>query len=150
MDHTKKMILLDERAYNNLVKNNQESWQKAIVEEYQENAWNKPAEKRSKTLMYKDMHSLLEDDDLDADRKMKLYNQQFIKCQNTNKGTEMMPVSIKPELDEEIKPVPSKRSQRKQKDPVARVPETVVTPSKKKKKPRRTSRQRKPIKWDSL
>ncbi len=165
MDNAKKMILLDERVYNNL-----QNGHSLFEEKYQENAWSKPPEKRSKTKMHNDMHSLLENDDLYPDQKMKLYNQQFIRYQNTQKGSPMPPINIKPEPTIEIKPVSPKRSKRKQVDPkpifdsdteqaksrrkpsLTRESESVweKTRSKKKTKPRRSSRQRKPINWESL
>jgi len=130
MEAIKKMYLVDERTYNNL-----KPWQAAVVEKYQENAWLKPAEKRTKTEMHRDMHETLENHEMSSDEKAKMYTQQLIRFLNTNKGEEMQPYVIKQEPIEERKPVLSKRARRKQK---------------KQKKVRRSSRQRKPVQWDSI
>ena len=111
MEHVKKMYLVDERSYNSL----RSPWQAAITEKIQELSWSKPAEKRLKTEMHKDMHSLLETDTIPNDEKVKLYNQQHIGFLNTNKGIEMPPVVIKPEPAAETESVQSKRSKKRKK-----------------------------------
>ena len=88
MEAAKKFYLVDERTYNS-TKN--VPWQQAFTENFQEASWSKPADKRSKNTMHKDMHSLLESNELSDDVKAKLYNQSFIRVQNTNNGTEMQP-----------------------------------------------------------
>ncbi len=170
MEHVKKMYLVDERFYNSL----KSPWQAAITEKFQESSWSKPAEKRLKTEMHKDMHSLLENDSLPDDEKVKLYNQQYIRFLNTNKGAEMSPVVIKPEPIVETESLQSKQPKKKNKK-ATKVASQVVwedwpTPSrspvietqpwqkvvsKKKKKVvstpvRRSSRPKKSIPWDAL
>ena len=172
MEHVKKMYLVDERSYNSL----KSPWQAAITEKFQESSWGKPAEKRSKTEMHKDMHSLLENHSLPNDEKAKLYNQQHIRFLNTNRGAEMAPVVIKPEPIAETESVQSKLSKKKTKKKKANaavsqlVWEDLPTQSrspvietgpwqkvvnKKKKKivstpVRRSSRPKKSIQWDAL
>ena len=85
MKHVKKMYLVDERSYNSL----KSPWQAAITEKFQESSWSKPDEKRLKTEIHKDKHSLLENDSIPNDEKVKLYNQQHIRFLNTSKGAEM-------------------------------------------------------------
>ena len=75
MEAAKKFYLVDERTYNS-TKN--VPWQNAFTEKFQEASWSKPADKRSKNTMHKDMHSLLESNELSDDVKAKLYNQSFI------------------------------------------------------------------------
>ena len=84
----KKLYLVDERTFKNL----KTPWQNAVVDKFQEASWSKPPEKRSKNEMYRDMYRLLDNDDMNDDEKAKLYNQQFIRYQNTNKGAEIQPV----------------------------------------------------------
>ena len=121
--------------------------------------------------MYRDMHSLLDNDDMNDDEKAKLYNQRFIRYQNTNKGAEMQPVVIKQEPVHELAAQPktsAKRTKRKRKVSKAKpkamqwegLPpdedgewETVEDKKKKKVVPtpvRRSSRLKKVIKWDPL
>ena len=159
----KKLYLVDERTFKNL----KSPWQNAVVDKFQEVAWSKPPEKRSKTEMYKDMNSLLNNDDINDDEKAKLYTQQFIRYQNTNKGTEMQPIK----QEEEVTPAVHNRRKRKRKAKSPFVvwedlPTQTQTPSyeygewqkivnKKKKKVvstpvRRSSRPRKPITWEAL
>ena len=107
--------MVDERTYNS-TKN--VPWQHALTEKFQEASWSKPADKRSKNTMHKDMHSLLASDELTDDIKAKLYNQSFIRVQNTNNGTEMQPVVVKQEPVREVvatKPTTTKRTKRKRK-----------------------------------
>ena len=159
----KKLYLIDERTFKNL----KTPWQNAVVDKFQEAAWSKPPEKRSKTEMYKDMHNLLNNDDINDDEKAKLYNQRYIRFQNTNKGTEMQPIK-----QEETEVVAVKHPKRKRKSKQSsfaaweslntRVPSPInATESwqkvvnKKKKKVistpvRRSSRPRKSITWDAL
>ena len=153
----KKLYLIDERTFKHL----KTPWQNAVVDKFQEASWSKPPEKRSKTEMFRDMHNLLDNDEMNDDETAKLYNQRFIRYQNTNKGTEME--SIK---QEEVPPVEATRSKRKRKavQPSweARVPSPVVDTgswhkivNKKKKKVistpvRRSSRPRKSITWEAL
>ena len=161
----KKLYLVDERTFKSL----KTPWQNAIVDKYQEAAWSKPPEKRSKTEMYKDMYSLLDNDDMNDDVKAKLYNQQYIRYQNTNKGTEMQPMQ-----QEEVPPVVAKHPKRKRKvkavqspfaaweDLPTRTPSPITETgswqkvvNKKKKKVistpvRRSSRPRKSITWEAL
>ena len=94
----KKLYLVDERTFKNL----KTPWQNAVVDKFQEASWSKPPEKRSKNEMYRDMYRLLDNDDMNDDEKAKLYNQQFIRYQNTNKGAEMQPVVVKQEPVHEI------------------------------------------------
>ena len=159
----KKLYLVDERTFKSL----KTPWQNAVVDKYQEAAWSKPPEKRSKTEMYKDMYSLLDNDDMNDDEKAKLYSQQYIRYQNTNKGTEMQP--IKQEEEVAFKQPKKKRKTKAVQLPFAAwedlptrtpspIPETgswqkVV--NKKKKKVistpvRRSSRPRKSITWEAL
>jgi hypothetical protein len=120
MEAAKKFYLVDERTYNTLKTN---PWQQAITDKFQEASWSKPPDKRSKNTMHKDMHSILENDELSDDVKAKMYNQGFIRFQNTNKGDEMQPVIVKQEPVHEIAttaktPKPStttKRTKRKRK-----------------------------------
>ena len=102
----KKLCLIDERTFKHL----KTPWQNAVVDKFQEASWSKPPEKRSKTEMFRDMHNLLDNDELNDDETAKLYNQRYIRYQNTNKGTEME--SIK---QEEVPPVEATRSKRKRK-----------------------------------
>ena len=85
--------MVDERTFKHL----KTPWQNAVVNKFQEVSWSKPPEKRSKNEMYRDMYRLLDNDDMNDDEKAKLYNQQFIRYQNTNKGAEMQPVVVKQE-----------------------------------------------------
>ena len=94
----KKLYLVDERTFKNL----KTPWQNAVVDKFQEASWSKPPEKRSKNEMYRDMYRLLDNDDMNDDEKAKLYNQRFIRYQNTNKGAEMQPVVVKQEPVHEI------------------------------------------------
>ena len=166
----KKLYLVDERTFKNL----KTPWQNAVVDKFQEASWSKPPEKRSKTEMYRDMHSLLDNDDMNDDEKAKLYNQQFIRYQNTNKGTEMQPVVVKQEPVRDVETTTTKRTKRKRKasktkspsveweDVPARAPspdyeygEWQKIVNKKKKKVvstpvRRSSRPRKSITWEAL
>ena len=116
MEAAKKFYLVDERTYNS-TKN--VPWQNAFTEKFQEASWSKPADKRSKNTMHKDMHSLLESNELSDDVKAKLYNQSFIRVQNTNNGTEMQPVVVKQEPVHEAvtakTPTTTKRTKRKRK-----------------------------------
>jgi len=150
----KKLYLVDERTFKNL----KTPWQNAVVDKFQEAAWSKPPEKRSKTEMYKDMYNLLDNDDLNDDEKAKLYNQRFIRYQNTNRGTEMQPIK----QEEEVTPAARNRK-RKSKAVWEDLPTQAKTPSyewqkianKKKKKVvstpvRRSSRPRTSVKWESL
>ena len=110
----KKLYLVDERTYRNL----KTPWQNAVVDKFQEASWSKPPEKRSKNEMYRDMCRLLDNDDMNDDEKAKLYNQRFIRYQNTNKGAEMQPVVVKQEPVHEIAAQPktsAKRTKRKRK-----------------------------------
>ena len=109
----KKLYLVDERTFKNL----KTPWQNAIVDKFQEAAWSKPPEKRSKTEMYRDMYSLLDNDDLNDDEKAKLYNQQYIRYQNINKGTEMQP--IKQEEEVAVKQPKRKRKAKPAQSPFA-------------------------------
>ena len=93
------MYLVDERKYNTLKTN---PWQQAITEKFQEASWSKPPDKRSKNTLHRDMHSILESDELSDDVKAKMYNQGFIRFQNTNKGDEMQPVVVKQEPVHEL------------------------------------------------
>ena len=86
MEAAKKFYLVDERVYNTLKTN---PWQQAITEKFQEASWSKPPDKRTKNTLHKDMHSILESGELSDDVKAKMYNQDFIRVQNTNKGAEM-------------------------------------------------------------
>ncbi len=158
----RKLYLVDERTFKNL----KTPWQNAIVDKFQEAAWSKPPEKRSKTEMYRDMHSLLDNDDMNDDEKVKLYNQQYIRYQNTNKGTEMQPH----EAAEEVPAVKRPKRKRKAKqssfaaweDLPTRAPSPIIDTdswqkvvNKKKKKVistpvRRSSRPRKSITWEAL
>ena len=166
----KKLYLVDERTYRNL----KTPWQNAVVDKFQEASWSKPPEKRSKNEMYRDMYRLLDNDDMNDDEKAKLYNQQFIRYQNTNKGAEMQPVVVKQEPVNELAAQPktsAKRTKRKRKVSKAKpkamqwesLPpreddedgewETVEDKKKKKVVPtpvRRSSRPKKVIKWDPL
>ena len=110
----KKLYLVDERTFKNL----KTPWQNAVVDKFQEASWSKPPEKRSKNEMYRDMYRLLDNDDMNDDEKAKLYNQQFIRYQNTNKGAEMQPVVVKQEPVNELAAQPktsAKRTKRKRK-----------------------------------
>ena len=131
MEAAKKFYLVDERAYNTLKTN---PWQQAITEKFHEASWSKPPEKRSKNTMNKGMHSILESGELNDDVKAKLYNQNFIRFQNTNKGAEMQPVVVKQESVQEI-------------------PATTTT-TKLTKKKRRASKaktaQSPPVQWEDL
>jgi hypothetical protein len=165
MEAAKKFYLVDERTYNS-TKN--VPWQRAFTEKFQEASWSKPADKRSKNTLQKDMHSLLQRDELSDDVKAKLYNQGFIRVQNTNNGMETQPVGIKREPVHEISTTTTKRTKRKSKDASAWEDLATVTPredleyeswekilNKKKKKVvstpvRRSSRQKKVIKWDAI
>ena len=153
----KKLYLVDERTFKNL----KTPWQNAVVDKFQETAWSKPPEKRSKTEMYKDMYNLLDNDDLNDDEKAKLYNQRFIRYQNTNRGTEMQPIK----QEEEVTPAAPSRRKRKRKSKAVweDLHTQAKTPSyewqkivdKKKKKVvstpvRRSSRPRTSVKWESL
>ncbi len=158
----KKLYLVDERAFKSL----KTPWQNAVVDKFQEAAWSKPPEKRSKTEMHKDMHNLLVNNDISDDEKVKLYNQGFIRFQNTNKGTEMQPVIH----EEEVVAVKHPKRKRKAKsssfvaweDLPSRTPSPIIETgpwkkvvNKKKKKVistpvRRSSRPRKLIKWEAL
>ena len=162
--------MVDERTFKNL----KTPWQNAVVDKFQEASWSKPPEKRSKNEMYRDMYRLLDNDDMNDDEKAKLYNQQFIRYQNTNKGAEMQPVVVKQEPVHEIAAQPktsAKRPKRKHKVSKAKpkamkwesLPpqegdedgewETVEDKKKKKVVPtpvRRSSRPKKVIKWDPL
>ena len=112
MEAAKKFYLVDERTYNST---KTVPWQQAFTEKFQEASWSKPADKRSKNTMHKDMHSLLESNELSDDIKAKLYNQSFIRVQNTNNGTEMQPVAVKQEPVREVvatKPTTTKRAKR--------------------------------------
>ena len=122
--------------------------------------------------MYRDMYRLLDNDDMNDDEKAKLYNQQFIRYQNTNKGAEMQPVVVKQEPVHEIAAQPktsAKRTKRKRKVSKAKAkPKAMqweglppdedgewetVEDKKKKVVPtpvRRSSRSKKVIKWDPL
>ena len=159
----KKLYLVDERTFKNL----KTPWQNAIVDKFQEAAWSKPPEKRSKTEMYKDMHNLLDDDDMNDDEKAKLYNQQYIRYQNTNKGTEMQPIKQEEEQVVAVKHTKRKRKSKQAslaawEDLPTRAPSPIVETgswqkvvNKKKKKVistpvRRSSRPRKSITWDAL
>ena len=169
MEHAKKMYLVDERSYNSL----KSPGQTAITEKFQESSWSKPAEKRLKTEMHKDMHSLLENDTLPDDEKAKLYNQQHIRFLNTHKGPEMPPTVIKQETIAETKSVQSKRSKKNKKaskttsqlacedwptpsrSPVIDSEPWHKVVNKKKRKVistpvRRSSRPKKSIQWDAL
>ena len=166
----KKLYLVDERTFKNL----KTPWQNAVVDKFQEASWSKPPEKRSKNEMHRDMYRLLDNDDMNDDEKANLYNQQFIRYQNTNKGTEMQPVVVKQEPVHELAAQPktsAKRTKRKRKVSKAKpramqwgsLPpreddedgewETVEDKKKKKVVPtpvRRSSRSKKVIKWDPL
>ena len=165
----KKLYLVDERTFKNL----KTPWQNAVVDKFQEASWSKPPEKRSKNEMYRDMYRLLDNDDMNDDEKAKLYNQQFIRYQNTNKGAEMQPVVVKQEPVHEEAAQPktlAKHTKRKGKVSKAKpkpkamqwegLPpdedgewETVEDKKKKKVVPtpvRRSSRSKKVIKWDPL
>ena len=171
MEHVKKLYLVDERSYNSL----KNPWQTAITEKFQESSWSKPAEKRLKTEMHKDMHNLLENDTLPDDEKAKLYNQQHIRFLNSHKGPEMPPVVIKQETIAETESVQSKQSKKNKnkkasKDTSQLAWEDWPTPTrspvietgpwhkvvnKKKRKVistpvRRSSRPKKSIQWDAL
>ena len=167
---SKKLYLVDERTFKNL----KTPWQNAVVVKFQEASWSKPPEKRSKNEMYRDMYRLLDNDDMNDDDKAKLYNQQFIRYQNTNKGAEMQPVAVKQGPVHEFAAQPkssAKRTKRKCKVSKAKpkamqcesLPpqegdedgewETVEDTKKKKVVPtpvRRSSRQKKVIKWDPI
>ncbi len=160
----KKLYLVDERTFKNL----KTPWQNAVVDKFREAAWSKPPEKRSKTEMYKDMHNLLDNNDMNDDEKAKLYNQQYIRYQNTNKGTEMQP--IKQEEEEVVAVKHPKRKRKAKQSSSFATWEDLPTPTrspvietgpwqkvvnKKKKKVistpvRRSSRPRKSITWESL
>jgi hypothetical protein len=176
MEAAKKFYLVDERTYNS-TKN--VPWQNAFIEKFQEASWSKPADKRSKNTMHKDMHSLLESNELSDDIQAKLYNQSFIRVQNTNNGTEMQPVVVKQEPVHEVvtRTTTAKRTKRKRKVSKAKaaksslakwkdLPTTApheddedeeweTVEDKKKKKVarapvRRSSRPKKVIKWDPI
>ena len=176
MEAAKKFYLVDERTYNS-TKN--VPWQNAFTEKFQEASWSKPADKRSKNTMHKDMHSLLESNELSDDVKAKLYNQSFIRVQNTNNGTEMQPVVVTQEPVHEVvtRTTTAKRTKRKRKVSKAKaaksslakwkdLPTTApqeddedeeweTVEDKKKKKAtatpvRRSSRPQKVIKWDPI
>lgn len=163
MENAKKFYLVDERTYNNTKSS---PWQQAISEKFQETSWSKPPEKRSKTERHRDMQSLLECNDMSDDQKAKLYTQQFIRFQNTNKGAEMPPFVIKPEPVVDLPSVTAKRSKKRKKkltkNKIAESPElswessddetesSKIASNKKKSKLRRSSRVKKPIKWDVL
>mgnify|MGYP006371104931 FL=1 len=162
--------MVDERTFKNL----KTPWQNAVVDKFQEASWSKPPEKRSKNEMYRDMYRLLDNDDMNDDEKAKLYNQRFIRYQNTNKGAEMQPVVVKEEPVHELAAQPktsAKRTKRKRKVSKAKAQamqweglppqeddedgewETVEDKKKKKVVPtpvRRSSRPKKVIKWDPL
>ncbi len=169
MEHAKKMYLVDERTLKS-----SNSW---LADKVDENAWGKPVEKRAKNELYRDMTSVLEDEDLAPDQKAKLYNQQLIRFQNTNPGQPMMPYVIKPDPVDEPEPVPPKqpkvkapklniRSKRKQAKRVkVKQPQTFYwsetedrerspspRPSSGRSRPpiRRSTRPPKPIDWDAL
>ncbi len=113
------------------------------------------------------MHNLLDNNDMNDDEKAKLYNQQYIRYQNTNKGKEMQPV-----IQEEEEVVAIKHPKRKRKaksssfaaweDLPSRTPSPIIetgswqkVANKKKKKVistpvRRSSRPRKLITWEAL
>ena len=168
MEAVKKMYLVDERTYNST----KSPWQAAITDKFQEAAWNKPPERRSKTEMHKGMHSLLESDVMSNDVKAKLYNQQLIRFLNTNKGSDMQPVVIKEEPVIDFPSVTAKTSKRKKKKQQrAKTHESILTwedlpaspdreselwetdkkkNKKKDKAVRRSSRPKKPIKWDPI
>ena len=113
MEAAKKFYLVDERTYNSM---KTVPWQQAFSEKFQEASWSKPADKRSKNTMHKDMHGILESDELSDDIKAKLYNQGFIRVQNTNKGEEMQPVVIKQEpVQEVVAPTPTATKRAKKK-----------------------------------
>jgi hypothetical protein len=161
MEAAKKFYLVDERTYNS-TKNI--PWQHAVTEKFQEASWSKPPDKRSKNTLHKDLHSILESSELSDDVKAKLYNQGFIRFQNTNEGTEMQPVVVKQE------PITTTTKRTKKKRKVAPAWEDMPTPSpredleygpwekvvnKKKKKVvstpvRRSSRPKKVTKWDPI
>ena len=176
MEAAKKFYLVDERTYNST---KTVPWQHAFTEKFQEASWSKPADKRSKNTMHKDTHSLLESNELSDDVKAKLYNQSFIRVQNTNNGTEMQPVVVKLEPVHEVvtRTTTAKRTKRKRKvskakaakSPLAKwkdLPTTApqeddedeeweTVEDKRKKKVvrtpvRRSSRPKKVIKWDPI
>ena len=176
MEAAKKFYLVDERTYNS-TKN--VPWQNAFTEKFQEASWSKPADKRSKNTMHKDMHSLLESNELSDDVKAKLYNQSVIIIQNANNRTEMQPVVVKQEPVHEVvtRTTTAKRTKRKRKVSKAKaaksslakwkdLPTTApqeddedeeweTVEDKKKKKAaatpvRRSSRPKKVIKWDPI
>ena len=149
----KKLYLVDERTFKHL----KTPWQNAVVDKFQEASWSKPPEKRSKTEMYRDMHNLLENVDINDDEKAKLYNQGFIRYQNTNSGAEMQ--QIKQEEVANVPPVAVTQPKRKRKakatSPAYQYGEWQKISSKRKKKLvstplRRSSRPRKSITWEAL
>ncbi len=127
MEAAKKFYLVDERTYNN-TKNI--PWQHAVTEKFQEASWSKPPDKRSQNTLHKDMHSILESSELNDDVKAKLYNQGFIRFQNTNEGTEMQPVVVKQEPVQEVMaptPTSTKRTKKKRRASKAKAQPSLAT-----------------------
>jgi len=90
MEHVKKVVLVDERIYNDLIS---KSWEKPMssllkkIDSGHQLSWKRPIEHRVKSDLSKEMHSVLTDDSgLEDSVRSKLYNQILTRFNHTGKS----------------------------------------------------------------
>lgn len=90
MEHVKKVVLVDERIYNDLIS---KSWEKPMssllkkIDSRHQLSWKRPIEHRVKSDLSKEMHSVLTDDSgLEDSVRSKLYNQILTRFNHTGKS----------------------------------------------------------------
>ena len=145
MEHAKKMVLVDEKLYNNL---QTKSWEKPMsslikkIDSHHQLSWKRPLDQRVKSNLSKQMRHIL-DESIDDNIKAKLYNQTLSRFNHT--GTKLPRDEDEVDDDEEEQPInapaiPRRTAQKKKKkkktviSPLA--PSSMKTRSRKRKVPR--------------
>ena len=105
MEHAKKVVLVDERIYNDLIS---KSWEKPMssllkkIDSGHQLSWKRPLEQCEKSDLSKEMHSVLSDDSgLEDSVRSKLYNQILTRFKHTGKSIPKETEDIPETLEEE-------------------------------------------------
>ena len=114
MEHAKKMILVDEKLYNNL---QSKTWEKPMsslikkINSRHQLSWKRPLDQRVKSNLSKQLQSIL-DTSINDNVKSKLYNQTLTRFRHTGSKLPHDKDTSESELEEEP-PRPQKAQKKK-------------------------------------
>ena len=127
MEHAKKMVLVDEKLYNNL---QSKSWEKPMsslikkINSHHQLSWKRPLDQRVKSNLSKQMQTIL-DASMNDNVKSKLYNQTLARFHHT--GSKLPRDKDSDSELEEEPPRPQKVQKKKKKKTKPIPPSSIKT-----------------------